>query len=40
MDFTISEKMQTILGMIDEFVDNELVPLEKDFLAEKPGPGP
>jgi acyl-CoA dehydrogenase len=35
MDFTISEKMQTILGMIDEFVDKELIPLEKDFLADK-----
>jgi alkylation response protein AidB-like acyl-CoA dehydrogenase len=35
MDFTISEKMQTILGMIDEFVDKELIPLEKDFLANK-----
>jgi alkylation response protein AidB-like acyl-CoA dehydrogenase len=34
MDFTISEKMQTILGMIDEFVDKELIPLEKDFLAD------
>ncbi|MBW1782141.1 MAG: acyl-CoA dehydrogenase family protein [Deltaproteobacteria bacterium] len=33
MDFTISEKMQTILSMIDEFVINELIPLEKDFLA-------
>lgn len=33
MDFTISEKMQTILGMIDEFVVKELIPLEKDFLA-------
>ena len=35
MDFTISEKMQTILGMINEFVDKELIPLEKDFLADK-----
>jgi acyl-CoA dehydrogenase len=34
MDFTISEKMQTILGMIDEFVAKELIPLEKDFLAD------
>jgi acyl-CoA dehydrogenase len=33
MDFTISEKMQTILGMIDEFINKELIPLEKDFLA-------
>jgi len=35
MDFTISEKMQTILAMIDEFVIKELIPLEKDFLADR-----
>ena len=34
MDFTISEKMQTILGMIDEFVDKELIPLEPEFLTK------
>ena len=34
MDFQISEKMQTILSMIDEFVEKELIPLEKDFLAD------
>lgn len=34
MDFAISEKMQTILKMIDEFVVKELIPLEKDFLAD------
>ena len=34
MDFAVSEKMQTILGMIDEFVDKELIPLEKDFMAD------
>ena len=28
MDFTISEKMQTIISMIDEFVARELLPLE------------
>ncbi len=28
MDFTLSEKMQTIIGMIDEFVARELLPLE------------
>ena len=33
MDFTISEKMKTILGMIDEFVDKELIPLEPEFLT-------
>ncbi len=32
MDFTITEKMQTIIGMIDEFVDRELLPLEPVFL--------
>jgi acyl-CoA dehydrogenase len=35
MDFQISDKMKTILSMIDEFVEKELVPLEKDFLADK-----
>jgi acyl-CoA dehydrogenase len=34
MDFNISEKMKTILGMIDEFVDKELIPLEPEFLAK------
>jgi alkylation response protein AidB-like acyl-CoA dehydrogenase len=33
MDFSISERMQTILGMIDEFVDKELIPLEPEFLT-------
>ena len=33
MDFTISEKMKTILGLIDEFVDKELIPLEPEFLT-------
>jgi alkylation response protein AidB-like acyl-CoA dehydrogenase len=32
MNFAISEKMQTILGMIDEFVGRELVPMEQEFL--------
>ena len=32
MDFTVSEKIQTIVGMIDEFVDKELIPLEPVFL--------
>jgi alkylation response protein AidB-like acyl-CoA dehydrogenase len=35
MDFTISEKMQTILGMMNEFVAKELVPLEKDYLGHR-----
>jgi acyl-CoA dehydrogenase len=33
MDFSISETLQTILGMIDEFVERELIPLERDFLS-------
>ena len=33
MDFAISEKMKTVLGMIDEFVDKELIPLEHEFLS-------
>ncbi|MBI9082053.1 MAG: acyl-CoA dehydrogenase family protein [Desulfobacterales bacterium] len=33
MDFSVSEKMQTILGMIDEFVDKELIPLEPEFVT-------
>ncbi len=32
MDFTVSEKMQAITGMIREFVDKELIPLEPEFL--------
>ncbi len=31
MDFTISEKMQTILATIKEFMEKEIIPLEKDF---------
>jgi len=31
MDFSVSEKMQTILGMMDEFVDKELIPMEPEF---------
>ena len=34
MDFTVSEKMKTILGMMDEFVDKELIPLEPEFLTK------
>ncbi len=33
MDFTISEKMQTILGMIDEFIEKELIPMEPEFVT-------
>jgi acyl-CoA dehydrogenase len=32
MDFTITEKMQTIISMIDEFVDKELIPMEPELL--------
>jgi acyl-CoA dehydrogenase len=32
MDFQISEKMQVILEMMNEFVDKELIPLEPEFL--------
>lgn len=31
MDFAISDKIQTIVGMINEFVDNEIIPLEPEF---------
>ncbi len=31
MDFSISAKMQAMLGLIDEFVDRELIPLEPEF---------
>ncbi len=34
MDFTVSEKMQTIIEMIDEFVDKELIPMEPAFLRK------
>ncbi len=34
MDFELSEKIETILGMVDELVEKELVPLEPFFLHE------
>ena len=34
MDFSISEKMKTILGMMREFVDKELIPLEPELLTK------
>ena len=34
MDFSVSPKMQTIISMIDEFVDRELIPLEHEFLVK------
>ena len=33
MDFENPEKMKVITGMIDEFVDRELIPLEPEFLS-------
>jgi acyl-CoA dehydrogenase len=35
MDFSIPEKMQIILEMINEFVDKELIPLENEYLARE-----
>ncbi len=32
MDFEISDKMKTIIEMVDEFVEKELMPLEAEFL--------
>jgi len=34
MDFTISEKMKTILGMINEFIDKEILPMEHEFVTK------
>jgi acyl-CoA dehydrogenase len=34
MDFTVSEKMQVIIGMMSEFVEKELIPLEPEFLTK------
>ncbi len=33
MDFTVSEKMQAVVGMMREFVEKELIPLEPEFLG-------
>lgn len=35
MDFAVSEKMKTILGLVNEFIDRELIPLEPEF-ARRP----
>jgi alkylation response protein AidB-like acyl-CoA dehydrogenase len=32
MDFEVPDKIKAITGMIDEFVDREIIPLEPDFL--------
>ncbi len=34
MDFSLSEKTQTMLTMIDEFVTKDLVPMEEAFLRK------
>jgi len=34
MDFGISDRIKTILGMINEFVDRELIPLEPEYLTK------
>ena len=34
MDFELSEKIETVLGMIDGFMREEVLPLERFFLAE------
>ena len=36
MDFEVSEKMETILTMVREFVDHELVPIEGEMLHGSP----
>jgi len=34
MDFSVSEKMQVITGMMKEFVEKELMPLEAEFFSK------
>ncbi|MCP3942692.1 MAG: acyl-CoA dehydrogenase [Desulfobacteraceae bacterium] len=34
MDFQVSDKIQTIVSMIHEFVDEELIPLEPEFMVK------
>ena len=34
MNFEVSDKMKIIIGMIGEFVDKELIPMEQDFLSK------
>lgn len=36
MDFAISEKMQTILEMVNEFIDDQVIPLEGEMLHGDP----
>lgn len=33
MDFTVSDKMKTIIEMMDEFVDKEIIPMEPEYLS-------
>ena len=35
MDFAVSEKLQTILDMIQEFIEKELIPREAEFAAKE-----
>jgi len=34
MDFEVSDKIKVITGMIDEFLDKEIIPLEPEFLTK------
>jgi alkylation response protein AidB-like acyl-CoA dehydrogenase len=34
MDFTVSERLQTILDMMKEFVEKELIPMEPEFATK------
>ena len=36
MDFELSEKMTTILGMVNDFIDTEVIPLEGEMLHGDP----
>ncbi len=36
MDFTVSDKMQTILSMVNDFIDDEVIPLEGEMLHGDP----
>jgi alkylation response protein AidB-like acyl-CoA dehydrogenase len=35
VDFQVSERIQTIVSMINEFVDKELIPLEPEFMTQR-----
>jgi len=37
MDFAVSQQMQTVIAMIDEFVEKELIPLEQELLGRPLG---